>query len=96
MPNYEFEIPEAGVRFVLSRPVERRDEPVTVRRVEVPARIAIAGIAPHPLDCVRGMAEGWKRAEERGELAKIPDFTPEQVKAALADTRARTEAGIET
>lgn len=94
MPSYEYEIPEAGVRITLIRPVERRDEPVHVRRIEVPAHVAIAGSAAHPLDCDAGARQGWKRMEESGELARIKDFKPSEVKRALETAEARTAAGL--
>jgi hypothetical protein len=71
MPAYEYEIPEAGQTITLIRPVERRDEPVIVRRVQVPQSIAIAGAAANPFDPEAQMRLGWKRLEERGLPAHL-------------------------
>ena len=81
MPLYEYEIPEAGQRIVLMRPIDRRDEPVHVRRVEVPDEIAIAGVstsAKAPGDFDSGIREGLARYGE-----SIRDYTPDQIQHAL-------------
>jgi hypothetical protein len=66
MPAYEYEIPELGQTITLIRPVERRDEPVLIRRMEVPRTLAISGAAANPWDPETQMRQGWKRLEERG------------------------------
>ena len=47
MPVYEFYNPEIGTVEVV-RPVERRDEPIVLKRKTVPARVLIAGGTPAP------------------------------------------------
>ena len=81
MPVYEYFIPELDQKVQLLRPVERRDDPLDVKRVTVPDRIAIAGAAPNPHDFDAQARRGWQRLEERGQLPR--DFTTKQVKEVL-------------
>jgi hypothetical protein len=85
MPVYEYFIPELDQRVALLRPVERRDDPLEVKRVTVPDRIAIAGSAQDPHSFDNQYARGLRRLEQRGELPR--DFTTEQLKGVMRHAR---------
>lgn len=81
MPSYEYELIDrgepTGLRVTLLRPVDARDEPITLRRVEVPRSLAIAGNAVNPMDPVQAMRRGYKMLEERGQLPahmRVPEL----------------------
>jgi hypothetical protein len=70
MPADVYEIPEARQEIILVRPVDQRDDPVEIRRRTVPDTLAVVGSASCAILEKMTPAYGYKRLEERGELAR--------------------------
>ncbi|RME72405.1 MAG: hypothetical protein D6781_02290 [Verrucomicrobia bacterium] len=87
MPLYEYEIPEAGLRFTLQREVERRDDPVRVVRCTVPRSLAIAGSARNPFEFDDQVQRGYRKLEEEGRLPRRSEFK----KTTIADVWPRKD-----
>lgn len=88
MPAYEFEVVneasgETLATLTLPLPIEQRDN-VTIKRRTVPRSVAVAGVAGDPFDQGKRVLEGYRRAEEKMGSRFKSEFTPDQVRRAMA------------
>ena len=84
MPLYEFYNEETGMRLLIPRKVEDRNEPLAFTRITVPSTITIHGFEPTPAeDFDNSILKKLHRKEERdGSRFQCGEFTKQQIKDA--------------